>query len=187
MRFIIPVLVAFLLLTLLVFTGGSQVEAQLPVPVPTVTLTVPGPVETVIKEVPGPTETVAVPGPTVTVTETRNAEPAPTVTVTVTESAEPGTPTDVPSIGQVTPSDATVTPTPEPTPTPTPPVREGLDADDDVFISTPEAVGIGTGLFLLGLAGGLAGLFLAYYRGYKDSDKAEARINRRLRDDVIER
>lgn len=192
MQKIIAALGAIAVSVVFIFGPGLlAADAQvLPVPVPTITVFLPGPVETIIKElpvqvpVPGPTITVEVPGPTVTETVLGNGSPAPTVTVTVTESASPGTPTDVPSTGQTTQSSGTVTPTPEPTPDPTPPVvREGLEEDDDIFISTPEA--IGTSLLLLGIGGGLVAIFLAYYRGYKDSDKADAKLTKQLRDDVI--
>lgn len=176
--------VMFLIAMLGFLVPPAQSQA-LPVPIPTVTIEVPGPVRTILErvEVPGPTvtvpgptvtETVFVPGPTETVTV-----PGPTVTETVT--LDP----DVTPTGQPTESSATVTVTPEPIPTPTPQVIEREGPERTVEVGVPTAIGLGALVALMAIA--LVGVFLAYYRGYKDSDEANKKLLARLRDDILGR
>lgn len=185
-------LVAVLSMIAVVFTtvivvvfNPATTQAQipdLPVPVPTVTLTLPGPVETVIERVPVPGPTVTKPGPTVTVTEPGNNVPGPTVTVTETATAPP--------TGQNTESDATVSPTPEPSPTPDPPtpaeIAEQEEQEAEV-LTLPEAIGISTAALVAGILLGLLGVFLAYYSGRKDEEVAQQRNVATFVQDVLRR
>lgn len=90
-------------------------------------------------------------------------EPAPreTVAVTITPQPEPS--------GQDDTQGDTIEPEEEP-----------AVVIPEIELSTPEAVGLGT-LSILGLALLiLLGMWLGYYLGYKDSDKAEAKFYRAL-------
>lgn len=149
-------------------------EVPVPGPVRTIIERIPGPVETVYREVPGPVRTVLVPGPTVTVTETVLV-PGPTRTITQTPQGSTG------PIGQTPRPRATVTPVPIPTPSPVQgPTRR-------IEVSVPEAIGITTAALIAGILLGLVGVFIAYYAGRKDEERAEATAWESFRNDILRR
>lgn len=161
--------------------GTSQASAtpQLtlpPIPVPTVTVTIPGPVRTIIKtiRVPGPVETIVkkVPGPVRTVVK-RVPKPGPTVTKTIT--AKPGPqPTKT----------VTVTPRPAPTPTltrtpsPTPQPKTITKIKHDLQVKyRNRLIAIGIAALVAGIVICLVGMYLVYYMGYREGGRDEATRN----------
>lgn len=72
-----------------------------------------------------------------------------------------------------------------PTPKPKTRVEEVPGPERTVTLTVPEVVGLSIGLILLGLALGLAGLFLAYYAGAKESERRAAAAWKKLRRELF--
>lgn len=111
--------------------------------------------------VPGPTRTIIVPGPVRTVVEERvvvRQVPGPRVTVVASPSV-----------------------------TPSPVVVFRDNPDDDVDLSTPEAIGISIGLVALGIALALLALFLVYGLGWKEAQNKEQQKLANLNDELFGR
>lgn len=167
----------------------APIYVQLPtVPPVTVNVPVPGATQTIKVNIPGPTKTVTVavtaPGATQTV-----HEPGPTKTVTVRPT--PNSPSALPSSGGQSSSGsgtvettvtATTTVTAEPSTGPNDPVISIPGVPDVV---NKAALGLLSIIALVALM--LVGMWLGYYIGYRDSDSANARFMRALRDELFVR
>lgn len=151
--------------------------------------------------IPGPTVTVRPPPPpappraTVTVTERPRVVPQPPrETITVTPAPRTVTITPEPRIVPGPTETVTETPAPDtPDRTRQPDTNRGTINEDEPIpdadhaltfpqwsVSAPEAVGLGTLSILLLMLLILVGMWLGYYMGYKDSDKADAKFLRSL-------
>lgn len=143
------------------------------VPLPRVTVSVPVPAPTVTNIVPGPTVTKVLPRETVTVTV-----PGPTVTVTSIQDGQENTRRVTMEPEAVT---TTVTSAPEKQ------VRkvETPGETRTVRLTVPQAVGLGLAVLIAGALLGLAGLFLAYYAGAKESEHRAAAALKKLRQELF--
>lgn len=150
--------------------------AIIPQPVKTVVEQMPSPVKTVVQSsptpVPGPIRTVFVPGPTRTI-----FVPGPTRTVVVERVV----------IRQGPVVRVTVDASPQVTPSPTVVYRHYPGDDEDIDLSTPEAIGISVGLVALGIVLALLALFLVYGLGWKEAEDKEKRRLADLNDELFGR
>jgi len=154
--------------------GASSQQVLPPIPIPTVTVTIPGPVRTIIKQVPGPVRTVVkrVPGPVRTVIK-RIPEPGPTVTKTITVTPSPQPVRTV----TVTPR-PTPTPTLTRTPTPTPEPKTITKVKHDLQIKyRNRLIVIGIAAVIAGIMICLLSMYFVYYVGYREGGRDEATRN----------
>lgn len=174
------------------FIPNEPAEAGIGIPLPTVTVRVPGvtvtlPGDPITVRLPGETTTVRVPGPTATVTETQTINGSES-TVTITPEPLPAeTVTVRPNAGPVPTVTETTTVTPAPRQGEDEPATIELTPEDDAVVKIPEtnlgpaeAAGVGTLAILIVAGLILLGMYAGYYMGYKDSDKAEAQFYRSL-------
>jgi hypothetical protein len=135
-----------------------------------ITIRTPGHTTTV--RVPGPTQTITAPGAITTSTDTTTiTQPAQTATVRVPGPTATQTTTVTAAPRQTATDSATIDPTPDDS--------TGIDVPG-TNLSPPEAVGIGTLAIIAVACLILLGMYIGYYMGYKDSDKAEAQFYRSL-------
>jgi hypothetical protein len=138
---------------------------------PTVTVTIPPIRTTQTVTVPGPTHTVTAPGSTQTIT----ASPVVT-TETVTATNGPSAlPTATVTANGLSSATTTVTATPRQDPSPS----GTVDPDSGVLSNIPPTVvktGVGLGIIALLALLILLGMYGGYYIGYRDSDKADAKL-----------
>lgn len=70
---------------------------------------------------------------------------------------------------------------------PSPVIVYRAEPDDDIDLSTPEAIGISIGLVVLGIALGLLALFLVYGLGFKEAKNKEDEKLANLNDELFGR
>jgi hypothetical protein len=169
------------------------------VPLPAVTVTVPGPVRTVTERVtlPGTVRTVTqrIPGPTVTKTVTKTTTqriPGPVSTVTLVKPGAVKTVVVRPNgqtttIGQqMAPSGKMVTPTATVTVTKTVNNPAEETKESVIKVTRPQAAGLSVGFIVLGVILGALLLFWAYRSGYLESENKNIQELEELRDDTHE-
>lgn len=183
MKRLFSVLITFIALMLV---PANVASADISLPLPTVTLTVPRLV-TVTAKVPGPT--VTLPRSTVTLPRVTDVVTLPRVTVTqppvvrtsTVTITQGGAPTVVRSGHTMTQRD-TMSSTPPQTVTKTPaPVTKEKVVDHEVRVSVPEAVGISIGLVLAGLLLGLLLLYIVYRTGYAEGEHVNRKFLAEMR------